>query len=292
MWVGVAVLGLGLLLGAPAPAGAPCAGEQLHNGICLPPTWPPRPRNYSDRIPTPPYLTPPIRPPVIDITTGRQLLVDAFLIERTNGTVEWHDAQPWPHNPILSPTLPWEESVAMPFSGGLWWHEGRYKLWYSCGRTSNTTCYAESTDGLRFTKPRLHDGTNRVEGSAPHDGNVVWLDHDEPDAARRWKIAEIRRCAPPSPRCDFRHYTLLASRDGRVWRPLVNRSGVTADRATIFQDRFRQRWVFSIKSDSAYGRSRAYWEGSDLYRDSHWLGIDSIPYGTPYGNASDTPVPW
>ena len=55
---------------------------------------------------------------------------------------------------------------------------------------------------------------------------------------------------------------------------------------------FRRRWVFSIKSDSAYGRSRAYWEGSDLYRDSHWLGIDSIPYGTPYGNASDTPVPW
>jgi hypothetical protein len=215
----------------------------------------------------------------------------------------FHSAVPSPHNAVLRPTEPWEQGVALPFSGGIWWDDGVYKAWYSCGLSSNTTCFATSTDGITFHKPDLGNGTNVVAGSARHDGNVVWLDHEETDPARRFKIAEVRRCKPSSPRCDFRHFTLLSSADGTNWSTVVSQSGVLADRSTFYQDRFRRKFIYSIKTDPSaatpsssgvnIGRARAYREAADLFGGSQWLGIPSIPFGTPYGRAgTNAPVPW
>ena len=55
-----------------------CRGELMFNGICLPSPWPPR-INLTHKVTTPPYLTAP--PAVIDITVGRQLFVDDFLVD-------------------------------------------------------------------------------------------------------------------------------------------------------------------------------------------------------------------
>eukprot|EP01051_Picozoa_sp_SAG22_P010920 SAG22_NODE_1014_length_6027_cov_3.998988_3_plen_406_part_00 len=144
------------------------------------------------------------------------------------------------------------------------------------------------------------------------------LDHDEPDPDRRFKIAEVRRCqtGPSSNSCDFRHFTLLASSDGLSWHVIGKQTGPIADRSTVFQDRFRQQWIWSIKSDPSsavpstngvtIGRARAYWETADFFaaagssssRSSktkgRWLGIPSIPYGSPYGKQPgvDCPTPW
>ena len=64
----------------------------MFNGICLPSTWPPR-RNLTHKVTTPPYLTSP--PAVIDISVGRQLFVDDFLVDtvRSSG-LERHWPQP------------------------------------------------------------------------------------------------------------------------------------------------------------------------------------------------------
>ena len=85
------------------------------------------------------------------------------------------------------------------------------------------------------------------------------------------------------------HYTLKYSGDGVNWRTMLNMTGPTSDRATIFFNPFRSKWVFSIKTGFAakdstgkwggpynLGRSRKYWDGDDLVkaggktRDHRW----------------------
>ena len=65
--------------------------EKLYNGIEIPAAWPPR--NMDDHslrdLPVP-YLTKP--PKVIDISVGRQLFVDDFLIDETTMEKRFHQA--------------------------------------------------------------------------------------------------------------------------------------------------------------------------------------------------------
>lgn len=115
-----------LLTGQPTPLGtpvlpAPRMGETLYNGIVLPEVWPPK-GEYKPGEPMPvPYLSNP--PPVIDISNGRQLFVDDFLVEQTTLKRVWHSATLYSNNPVMRPDQEWEKlggSMAMPFSDGVW----------------------------------------------------------------------------------------------------------------------------------------------------------------------------
>ena len=58
--------------------------------------------------------------------------------------------------PVLSPELPFEgESVMNPC---VIFENGKYRMWYSAGETyePNVLCYAESVDGIHFTKSPLN----------------------------------------------------------------------------------------------------------------------------------------
>ena len=173
-----------------------CAGELLHNGICLPREWPPRwatanglpPRD----APLPPWILAP--PSVINISTGRQLFVDTYLVWEMSGLQLLNHAARWEEQALLMATEPWEAMAsvknqswpqasravgyAQPFSGGVWYDEQRsprpcYRAWYSCGSNlpeaaasanePGGCCLAESEDGLRWTKPLV--GTGRVKGT-------------------------------------------------------------------------------------------------------------------------------
>ena len=95
--------------------------ETLYNGIELPDDWPPK-AEYFSLTPMPvPYLSRP--PEVIPIDSGRQLLVDDFLIEHTSLKRRFHRPTYVVNNPVLKPDQAWEESAA-PFSGGVWYDEG------------------------------------------------------------------------------------------------------------------------------------------------------------------------
>ena len=218
---------LGALPLALAPP-SPCAGELLHNGICLPAHWPPAGgANLSDTaIRPPPYVTAP--PALINVSLGRQLLaVDGFLVASAGGAARvWHAAEyDEQHNPVVAPTQPWEGSIAMPFSGGAWWDEQarQFRLWYACGATKNRTCVAASADGLRWAKPQLPGavlpGTNVVREVEHYDTSVVWLDHAERNASRRWKMSEAA--------CTYcsHSYGLLSSATGVRWEVGVERTG-------------------------------------------------------------------
>lgn len=268
------------------PIDSECDGQLLYNNICLPKEWPPRGPISKEPV-TPGYLTNP--PTTINIDIGRQLFVDDFLLDSTQSSdvrrVHHNATYRDETNPVLRPTEPWEGAAgkaepgmpfseygfASAFSGGIWWDPAAsiYKMWYRCG---NTQCYATSTDGISWIKPQLsyagnfaqYNGTNVVDASHL-DGATVWLDLRSgvpPDERYKMAIVCAVSCA---------HYTLKYSGDGIKWREVLNETGPTQDRASIFYNPFTSKWVYSIKqgiesADPKYnlGRSRKFWHGDDL----------------------------
>ncbi len=147
---------------AAAPPPPPCPGELLYNGICLPVVWPPKDTVLSRDPADPPYLAAP--PKVINITLGRQLFVDTFLLDpnatqavhaanaaasaghanTAAGTatvaarIEYYAPTYDAHNPVVAATEPWEcsanvtEAFASAFSGGIWFDssDSLFKLWF------------------------------------------------------------------------------------------------------------------------------------------------------------------
>ena len=264
-----------------------CEGELLYNNICLPQEWPPR--SLLSRVPShPPYLSSP--PALINISVGRQLFVDDFLVDSTLSSADIatrffqasYDAK---HNPVLSATESWEcafntsAAFASAFSGGVWFDpsDSLFKLWYRCGCFQNVShCLATSSDGISWEKP-VWDVVPETNVVLPghFDGSTVWLDSDvRTPPVERFKMAVVN---PP-----YKNFTLLSSPDGIHWTTQIIQSGPIADRSTIFFNPFRAKWAFSIKTDffnaadphGQLGRSRAYWDGSNLWQASQWTTAD------------------
>ena len=264
-------VGAGALAGA-RPASAAAVPETLYNGIRLTTPWPPERRGFQAAPVKAPYLVD--RPDVVPIDVGRQLFVDDFLIEETSLERVFHRPDYHPANPILRPTTRWEKydeyaertktrsnPAAMPFSDGVFYdpRDRLFKMWYMGGYSQNT-CIALSHDGITWEKPALDvvGGTN-ITMALHRDSATVWIDLNERDRSRRFKMAAY-----------YDHYLLIyASPDGIHWRTL-RRSGPAEDRTTFFYNPFRNVWVFSIRDDGPIGRFRRYHEASDFERGAGW----------------------
>jgi hypothetical protein len=253
-------------------------GELLYNGIRLPASWPPRVLSLSTDPPaTPAYLTSP--PAVIPIDVGRQLFVDDFLIESTTLQRTFHAAQYHPATPVLKPDKPWERQdtgrnaelwgpgiAVSVYSDGVWYEprERLYKMWYRIGYTLSTAL-AVSRDGVHWEKPTYDvvPGTNVVH-PVGRGSSTVWLDLDEPNAARRYKMVSSTSHMQPQ--------RLFYSPDGVHWSPEVVRSLPCGDRTTIFRNPFRHVWVASIRDSPGeeMGRVRRYYEAPDLESALRW----------------------
>jgi len=246
------------------------ADETLYNGIQLPFPWPPPQTALKTEPPAlPPYLTSP--PAVIPIDVGRQLFVDDFLIENATLQRTFHLAEYYPRNPVIKPDKRWEReekiSSAMVFSDGVWFDpkDGTFKMWYMGGYLAST-CYATSKDGIRWKKPSLdvRSGTNIVHTSI-RDSSTVWLDLEEKDPRRRYKLFVHAVPGDPAPT------SIYFSSDGIHWGNAVAESGICGDRTTVFYNPFRKVWVSSIReSFPGVHRCRRYWETKDLLKGSGW----------------------
>ena len=250
-------------------------GELLYNGIQLPKEWPPRDINPRDTEPMRvPYLESP--PAVIPIDVGRQLLIDDFLVEKTDLTRSYHRPTKYEGNPILKPETDLElnrpkNAIACPKSGGLWWNPSlqQFQLWYEAGWI-NTICYATSRDGLRWERPNLdvQPGTNRVlPADMRCDSWTVVLDHGAKDPQEKYKMF-VRG---PGGHISG---TSLVSADGIHWIDRVE-TGVTGDRSTMFYNPFRKKWVYSLRSGFR-GRSRHYWESDDFLAGARWKADEPV----------------
>ena len=259
----------------PAWLQAAAAPEILYNGIQLPPQWPPR-YELTALPATPPYVSNP--PRVINIDVGRQLFVDDFLIETTTLTRWFHATTYHEANPILRPDRSWEQAGSSPtsmvFSDGVIWDpkDGVFKMWYMGGYT-RTTCLATSADGIHWTKPRLDvvPGTNIVLNE-PRDSTTVWLDTEESDPERRYKMSlfPLGRASNP--------LTLYVSGDGVHWRA-VGQTGIAGDRSTVFWNPFRRVWAYSIRAGGEVGeagRHRRYFESQTF--EARWSASDAVAW--------------
>ncbi len=246
------------------------ASKSLYNGITLPSLWPPT-VSASEVLKgmCPFYLK--TKPDVIDITLGRQLFVDDFLISSSSVSRKWHQAEYYSSNPILSPTEAWEMTggggIAAPFSDGVWYDEAEslFKMWYMAGGKEYggfVTCYAESADGIHWTKPSLNyeKGTNIVMKGQKRDASTIWIDKTEKNANHRYKMFTS---AGGAGNWAYHYYT---SSEGKYWRE-VNTSGKIADRSTVFHNPFRGVWVWSLRHNirvdaSMLVRGRDYMENA------------------------------
>ena len=263
--------------------------ETLHNGIELPDIWPPRTVDLDNSQLTPvPWLLKP--PAVIPVDLGRQLLVDDFLIESTNLVRVFHQPVKYPCNPILFAQGPDERSDAYPHAalakcGGAWYDERDrlFKMWYMTGYVGYLA-FAQSEDGVHWQRPALDvvPGTNLCLPRDLHpDSGTVWLDRASCDPQARFKMLlrepndQIKRRTGADAGNAPGH--LLTSPDGIHWQ-VRRETGPMGDRSTMFFNPFRQKWVQSIRSSCARGRSRHYWEHADFLQSGNWQAGQPIPW--------------
>jgi hypothetical protein len=242
--------------------------ETLYNGIRLSSPWPPQIESLTLKPMAPPYLADP--PDVITIDVGRQLFVDDFLIDSTTLQRAYHAAEYYPDNPVLKPDRDWEregqDPTAMVFSDGVWYdpQDHLFKMWYMGGYV-RSTCYANSRDGIHWEKPSLDikQGTNVVQPDG-RDSSIVWLDLEEQDPQRRYKMFRAHGDGGWAVSIHF-------SPDGIHWSDVIARSGPCGDRTTVFYNPFRKVWVYSLRASApGLGRSRRYWENPDVLTGAKW----------------------
>lgn len=255
--------------------------EKLYNNIILDDNFSSAPSDAENV----PYLKNP--PDIIDVTVGRQLFVDDFLIEQTTLSYRYHKAKKFEANPIFFPTTEWEKEispVACPKSGGVFYDEEEktFKMWYEAGWL-NKMCYATSKDGISWERPSLDvvEGTNIIlpcnfaatdefaefTGDISYlrsDSTTVFFDRSAPKE-ERYKLF-LRNPGPNFPAI------IGVSSDGIHFEKL-GYTGVVDDRSTAFYNPFRKKWVFSIRSqtwDGKFERSRYYYECDNFLDGKKW----------------------
>jgi hypothetical protein len=265
-------------------------GQTLPNGIRLPKVWPPRYGTPdSDEPMETPYLEAP--PAVLPIDTGRQLLIDDFLIADTTLKRTFHTAKKFEGNPVFKPTTPLElkEAVCYLGHGGVFYDptEHLIKMWYSAGDLDGAMAFATSRDAFTWERPELGlpAGENlilprggRTRGTHAGGDNCLWLDTLTTNAAARIKFLVQRDSQDP--------HWLAVSSDNRTWSPPLP-AGRAGDYCSFFFNPFRTVWVYSVKRGGARGRNRYYAESPDFLTEGafnnsvYWCNADRLDEQDP-----------
>ena len=259
----------------------PDGGRTLYNGIVLPQEWPPK-IDPNDPNPIPaPYLQAANIPKVIPIDVGRQLFVDDFLIESTNGIVRaFGKPVKYEGNPVMWRQTKEEDSAQAPgcamSGGGVWWDPTRrkFRMWYMSGFAGRIS-YAESPDGVTWERPPVGpNGDNVVLPNQVSDTFSVFPGYDTDAPYDNWRIC-ISPGGNPTRSAEY------VSSDGLRWR-FLRRTGQHGDCTTMFHNPFLGKWVWSLRASWRH-RSRVYHAHRDFYAGGDW----HFPLGRPQTNTVD-----
>ena len=259
----------------------PDGGRTLYNGVVLPQEWPPR---IDPKDPNPikaPYLEADNIPKVIPIDLGRQLFVDDFLIESTNGVVRaFGKPVKYEGNPVMWRQTKAEMSAQAPgcamSGGGVWWDPTRrkFRMWYMSGFAGRIS-YAESPDGVNWERPPVGpNGDNVVLPNQTSDTFSVFPGYDTDAPYANWRIC-ISPGGNPTRSAEY------VSSDGIRWR-FLRRTGQHGDCTTMFHNPFLGKWVWSLRAGWRH-RSRIYHAHRDFYAGGDW----HFPLGRPQTNTVD-----
>ena len=198
----------------------------------------------------------------LDIGFGRQLFLDDFIVQRIDGLKRVMH-QPVKRGAVIRPDQPWETSLQTRCSPAWDAERKRFKLWLITSTNIPGfagTSYAESKDGVHWTKPSLRQ--TKINGSLennvlvvvpgdtwPKNGieNVV-IDPDDPDANRRYKgfYGVIGRRPMVSP-------------DGIHWKLLETAVLPSSDESNMSFDRAGKTFIATLKRGGPFGRSHRIW---------------------------------
>ncbi len=113
----------------------------------------------------------------VQFGTRLELFVDDFLIEKINGDVSQHLNHPEPKEVVLVTDEPWEGNTCAYYTifrdGNLfrmYYRGSHYDEKTRKSAHSEVTCYAESKDGINWTKPNL----GLFEFNDSKENNIVW----------------------------------------------------------------------------------------------------------------------
>lgn len=172
----------------------------------------------------------------IDLKNRREFFIDDFLTASTRN-VQLRLATPVEKEIVLKMDRPWEG----PFSGYFTAlaEPGRVRLYYrglpeagKDGRAAESTCYAESTDGITFTKPP----DNRIlQADPPWSHNFSPFIDTNPDAKPEHRYKALSGLASSGLRA-------WSSPDGLNWKPLVQDPVLPATKLPMFDSQNIAHW--------------------------------------------------
>jgi len=194
---------------------------------------------------------------VPDIGTRRELFVDHFLIDRlTNATLKLHE--PRPAEIVMKADRPWEGEFNYP---SIVLKDGTvYRMYYRGWPSTGTMvrCYAESADGIHWTKPDL--GIHEVAGTKKN--NVI--------------LVEFPFCNNFAPFIDTRPGVSAAER----YKALAGQKGLVAYASAdgIHWRKLRAEPVFRSTLPNAFdGYCQAFWSDSEgLYACYFRCAVEGI----------------
>ncbi len=206
----------------------------------------------------------------------RQLFLDDVgIAARTNLSRSFH--QPEKKGAVIVPDQTWEYTLQTRCAPQ--WDPAveRFKLWMITSTTIPGLAemtYAESADGLLWTKPALRQ--KDIQGSLENNivtvdpkrewgsnamENVVY-DPDDPDPARRFKgFANVYSREP------------IISPDGIHWTLLDAPALDSQDESNLSYDRVTGTFIATLKTSGVFGRTQAIWTSTDF---AHWTNTGVI----------------
>ncbi len=195
-----------------------------------------------------------------DLAIGREpfrrIFLNAMNVEESGGAIQrvFHSLEKYSANPVLRRDKPWEGWGPYLY-GTVLWDAGKLKMWYQIIGDGSRICYAESTDGIRWTKPELgiveYNGSKAnnivVEGQCSIPSVIKVPNPESPEKA--WVMYGY---GPKGP-----HHAY--SPDGLRWTwqtpPDGERLFSSSDVLNCFWDPYAERYVATFKLGARRHRS-------------------------------------
>jgi predicted GH43/DUF377 family glycosyl hydrolase len=200
----------------------------------------------------------------------RRLFLDAWAMEEQQGlTRVFHAAEKYSGNPVLKGDKPWDSvqaAITGPYVyGTIAWDGGKLRMWYQVLNKGNQVGYAESRDGIHWTKPDLGiidfngskannfclSGSQReVGGGECHNPSVIRCPGPT-DPQKRYALYGFDNKAG--------HARVAYSPDGLHWTyvPETEKTPLfkSSDVVNFFYDPYQERYTVTWKTRSRRGRA-------------------------------------
>ncbi|MFO7644103.1 MAG: hypothetical protein R6W95_06950 [Desulfosarcina sp.] len=206
----------------------------------------------------------------IDIGSHKQLFIDDKFIASSNGIELTMNTPAKIGQPVLASDMPWddEESASVGWYSSVIKDGDKIRIWGSGqallpvrmepgGPVVNLLPYAESTDGIHFTKPdpaliAYDKATAEIEKHGDIHGTGVWIDPKAPPS-QRYKTQAKYAYTPPdgTTRAGIR---FLASPDGYNWTVFSTQSlGAVDTQTVVFWDEAEQKYLMYTRDNPGGG---------------------------------------